>query len=296
MQSLRVVAPVMPFLAEHLWQALVADRRRTDAPASVFLAGWPARREQPGRRRAARGDRRGARTSSSSAARARARRSLKLRQPLRRLYVRGAPRARGHADEIAEELRVKEVGFDGGPSPRSASAAEPAPARARGSAAGCPRCAPRSSRRLRAARGRPPARGRRGARARRGDPRRARRARGLGDRRGRRHQRRVRHELDDELRRRAACSTSSTGSTDAQGAGLELTDRIVVTLPHATRTCWRTDWIARRGARGAARARRAARGADDRQGDPAIEACGVPDLHGCRRTPSTSRRGDRPPE
>ena len=39
-QGLRVIAPVMPFLAEHLWQALVADVDE-DAPASVFLAGWP---------------------------------------------------------------------------------------------------------------------------------------------------------------------------------------------------------------------------------------------------------------
>ena len=37
---------------------------------------------------------------------------LKLRQPLRRLVVAGAAAvARGHADEIADELRVKEVEF-----------------------------------------------------------------------------------------------------------------------------------------------------------------------------------------
>ncbi len=36
---------------------------------------------------------------------------LKLRQPLRRLVVAGASRAESHADEIAEELRVKEVEF-----------------------------------------------------------------------------------------------------------------------------------------------------------------------------------------
>jgi isoleucyl-tRNA synthetase len=37
---------------------------------------------------------------------------LKLRQPLRRLVVAGAAdAARGHADEIAEELRVKQVEF-----------------------------------------------------------------------------------------------------------------------------------------------------------------------------------------
>jgi isoleucyl-tRNA synthetase len=42
---------------------------------------------------------------------ARAASGLKLRQPLRRLVVQGAGPAEGHADEIAEELRVKEVEF-----------------------------------------------------------------------------------------------------------------------------------------------------------------------------------------
>jgi isoleucyl-tRNA synthetase len=36
---------------------------------------------------------------------------IKLRQPLRALVVAGAARAEGHADEIAEELRVKVVTF-----------------------------------------------------------------------------------------------------------------------------------------------------------------------------------------
>jgi isoleucyl-tRNA synthetase len=36
---------------------------------------------------------------------------LKLRQPLRRVVVQGAQKAQGHAEEIAEELRVKEVEF-----------------------------------------------------------------------------------------------------------------------------------------------------------------------------------------
>ena len=40
-QSLRVIAPVLPFLAEHLWQVLVREPC-PDAPDSVFLAGWPA--------------------------------------------------------------------------------------------------------------------------------------------------------------------------------------------------------------------------------------------------------------
>ena len=40
---------------------------------------------------------------------------IKLRQPLRRAYVRGADGARAHASEIGDELNVKEVHFDDGP-------------------------------------------------------------------------------------------------------------------------------------------------------------------------------------
>jgi isoleucyl-tRNA synthetase len=37
---------------------------------------------------------------------------LKLRQPLRRLVVEGAGGAQAHADEIADEVRVRDVAFD----------------------------------------------------------------------------------------------------------------------------------------------------------------------------------------
>ncbi len=106
-QGLRVIAPVMPFLAEHLWQALVTNVL-DDAPDSVFLAGWPEQRTPDSallaevvelRRVVALGHQ--ARSASG----------LKLRQPLRRLVVEGAPLADAHADEIAEELRVKVVEF-----------------------------------------------------------------------------------------------------------------------------------------------------------------------------------------
>jgi isoleucyl-tRNA synthetase len=103
-RSLQVVSMVMPFLAEHLWQNLVAPL--DGAPASVFLAPWPEARERDEellaevaevRRvvelgRQARGD-------------------IKLRQPLRRLVVQGAGPAQKHVEEIAEELRVKEIEF-----------------------------------------------------------------------------------------------------------------------------------------------------------------------------------------
>jgi isoleucyl-tRNA synthetase len=106
-QAIRVISPVLPFLSEELWQRLVRDAC-PDAPASVFLAGWPA----PG----ARDD--GLLAEVDEVRRvvalghsARAQAGLKLRQPLRRLAVQGTTLAQGHAEEIQGELRVKEVVF-----------------------------------------------------------------------------------------------------------------------------------------------------------------------------------------
>ena len=112
-QAARVVAPVLPFLSEHLWQALITGAC-PDAPASVHLAGWPARSERPGDE-ALLAEIATVRDIVQLGRRARGEANLKLRQPLRRMFVRGASAAAGHADEIAEELRVKEVGFDQGP-------------------------------------------------------------------------------------------------------------------------------------------------------------------------------------
>jgi isoleucyl-tRNA synthetase len=110
-QALRVIAPVMPFLAERLWRDLVASACE-DAPGSVFLAGWPdagAVDEQ------LLGEIAEVRRVVELGRQARGDAGVKLRQPLRRVYVRGAERARTHADEIAEELRVRDVRFDEGP-------------------------------------------------------------------------------------------------------------------------------------------------------------------------------------
>jgi isoleucyl-tRNA synthetase len=102
-----VVSPVLPFLTEHLWQRLVADVD-PGAPRSVFLAGWPDAPAPDDERLAEIGE---VRRVVDLARQARATSNLKLRQPLRRLVVQGAPRAQSHANEIAEELRVKEVEF-----------------------------------------------------------------------------------------------------------------------------------------------------------------------------------------
>ena len=104
-QGLRGIAPVMPFLAEDLWRNLVADACE-GAPESVFLAGWPDAGEPDA---ALLAEVREVRAVIALGYRARDAAGIKLRQPLRSLVVEGAEAALGHADEIAEELRVKSV-------------------------------------------------------------------------------------------------------------------------------------------------------------------------------------------
>ncbi|HWB22050.1 MAG TPA: class I tRNA ligase family protein, partial [Gaiellaceae bacterium] len=101
-QSLRVIAPVMPFLAEHLWRNLVSG------DTSVFLAGWPETAEPD---RGLLDEIALVRRVIALGRQARSASGLKQRQPLRRLVVAGAGDVQGHADEIAEELRVKSVEF-----------------------------------------------------------------------------------------------------------------------------------------------------------------------------------------
>jgi isoleucyl-tRNA synthetase len=102
-QLLRVVAPVMPFLTDHLWRNLVQE-----GAASVHLAPWPEVRAPDEALLAEIAE---VRRVVELGRQARSASGLKLRQPLRRLVVAGAAGARRHADEIADELRVKEVAF-----------------------------------------------------------------------------------------------------------------------------------------------------------------------------------------
>jgi isoleucyl-tRNA synthetase len=103
-QTLRVLAPVMPFLTDHLWRNLVPD-----GPESVHLAPWPEVAEPDLALLEEIAD---VRRVVTLAHQARAASGLKLRQPLRRLIVEGANGASRHADEIADEVRTKEVLFD----------------------------------------------------------------------------------------------------------------------------------------------------------------------------------------
>jgi isoleucyl-tRNA synthetase len=102
-QALRVVAPAMPFLADHLWRRLVLE-----GPDSVHLSGWPEVAEPD---RALLDEIEEVRRVVELGRQARSQSGIKLRQPLRRLVVHGADGVSPHAVEIAEELSVKNVEF-----------------------------------------------------------------------------------------------------------------------------------------------------------------------------------------
>jgi isoleucyl-tRNA synthetase len=107
-QTIRVIAPVMPFLAEHLWQVLVRAPC-ADAPASVHLAGWPRELELDEALLAEVAD---VRRVVALGHQARQAAGLKVQQPLRTLVVEGASLAEAQAAEVRDELRVKDVRFD----------------------------------------------------------------------------------------------------------------------------------------------------------------------------------------
>jgi isoleucyl-tRNA synthetase len=104
-QSLRVVSPVMPFITDHLWRNLAAP---FGAPASIHLVPWPEAGDVEDELLA---EVAAVRRVVELGRQARSTSGIKLRQPLRRLVVQGLDLTDGHVDEIAEELRVKEVEF-----------------------------------------------------------------------------------------------------------------------------------------------------------------------------------------
>ena len=112
LRSLVVIAPVMPFLSDHLWRVLRSD----DQPDSVFLVRWQDAGE---RDRGLLDEVAQTRRVVELGHQARGEAGIKLRQPLRRAYVRGASGAAGHAGELSDELNVKEIVFDDGPVVRS---------------------------------------------------------------------------------------------------------------------------------------------------------------------------------
>ena len=101
-QTMRVMAPILPFVTDHLWRTLVPD-----GPSSVHLAGWP---DVPDPDRTLLGEVADVRRVVTLAHQARNAAGHNLRQPLRKLVVEGAT-ASGHSSEIADEVNVKEVEF-----------------------------------------------------------------------------------------------------------------------------------------------------------------------------------------
>jgi isoleucyl-tRNA synthetase len=100
-QMLRVVAPILPFVTEHLWRTLVLD-----GPESVHLAPWP---ETAPPDRALLDQIAEVRLLVELGRQARSTAGIKLRQPLRTAIVEGATLADAHVDEFLDELRVKSV-------------------------------------------------------------------------------------------------------------------------------------------------------------------------------------------
>ncbi len=103
--SLRVVAPIAPFLTEHLFRLLVSDVI-PEAPSSVFLAGWPTPPQRDPQLLAEIAE---VRNVVELGRQARAKAQIGLRQPLQRIVVEGADRIGGQLDDLAAELRVKSV-------------------------------------------------------------------------------------------------------------------------------------------------------------------------------------------
>jgi isoleucyl-tRNA synthetase len=79
-----------------------------EASESVHLAGWPEEREPDSQLLLEVAE---LRRVVELGRQARSSLGVALRQPLRRLVVDGAPLAQSYRDEIAEELRVREVDF-----------------------------------------------------------------------------------------------------------------------------------------------------------------------------------------
>ncbi len=113
-QVSRLIAPVMPFLADELWQTVVRDQC-PDAPSSVHLAGYPAHVAaiaDPALVEAMAATQTAVRLGRAARAQAGPPVS-KLRQPLAEAVVAAPASQRAaleeHAAEIAAELNVKAV-------------------------------------------------------------------------------------------------------------------------------------------------------------------------------------------
>jgi len=105
----KIVSPFAPFMAEDIYQGLTGNDYFK--AKSVHLEGWP--KFKPGKNDAdleiqmAK-----VRELVTAVLAERAKRAVKIRQPLAKITVKGKPLERGLADLLSEETNVKAVGFD----------------------------------------------------------------------------------------------------------------------------------------------------------------------------------------
>ena len=132
-QSLRVMAPVLPFLTDDLWRNLVQD-----GPESVHLAPWPEVVEPD---RALLAEVAEVRTVVTLGRKARDEARLKHRQPLRRLVVAGAVRARRRTPTRSPRSCGCARSSSARSKPRSSASSRTCRCSGRSSAARCARCA-----------------------------------------------------------------------------------------------------------------------------------------------------------
>jgi isoleucyl-tRNA synthetase len=97
-----VMAPVMPFFADYLYQAMRSD----SDPQSVHLSNWPT---APTVDEQLLKDMKRAREVASLALEARERAGLKVRQPLSKLSVKSFPNSAELRATVANEINVKEI-------------------------------------------------------------------------------------------------------------------------------------------------------------------------------------------
>lgn len=103
----KIMAPLMPFYAEYLYQNLKGEK----SPQSVHLCEWPSYLPADAR---VLESMRAVRQAVSLALEARAQANIKVRQPLARVVVRGfAADEDAYTTLIAEEVNVKEVVLEG---------------------------------------------------------------------------------------------------------------------------------------------------------------------------------------
>jgi isoleucyl-tRNA synthetase len=101
-RSVVVIAPVMPFLSEYLWRIL----RRDTQPQSIFLVPWP---ETSTVDHDLLDEVRDVVNVVTAARKARDRAAIKHRQPLAALAYEGASLAEQQIGEVADEVRVRKL-------------------------------------------------------------------------------------------------------------------------------------------------------------------------------------------